>query len=283
MDLMEINKTINVNIPIRFTYKQKVKASQVLSRFFEPQQFKVFEAAYQREKLHNVLINDIATSKVVLVVSYDTPARFSKAYRYYPFDLQKEQEAQRQQVLRQGAVSFVLGLIALSLFWWRTALPPVLFTSLLAMALLGSTFVFQVRANRNNANRNNGALAIALKLAHEDPSIAVLLLDKTVQSSVGYHLATELFEELKSLPIIILDALTSHPHLVGQTNNRSLFKGDFKINEHLPFTRTLKLARVDDLKHLSSSQTPSSVEVSESYLLDSYRQVVEILQDIVHD
>lgn len=277
----ELIEILNVNLGVRFTYQQKLRASKALYGLLHELTINVVEAKAKRTKLHNLVINDVNQAQVILMTSYDTPQRLGKDYRYFPFDKNQEISSRRQVFRKNLFLSLFFIVLSLVFLYLSTITYRTVMVILMGISLFLSFEIMRSRANVTNANRNNGSIAIALEMAKKYPSLGVVLPDQASELDLGYQFWNGALANMDKKIVIILDCVSGLGELVAQGNVQT--QGIEITNNHhgLPFNRCIKVARVESDDY-SVKNTGSKLDKQTPSLYESLNMVDALIKDLLN-
>ncbi|NMC59648.1 MAG: hypothetical protein GYA51_09745, partial [Candidatus Methanofastidiosa archaeon] len=192
---------------IRYRDRVKIKFLQYIRSDFEKRGYEclLWEEKINGVKLFNLAVGNLFKAKTIIVAGYDTPSHILvKNYLYYPLDNEKNIKSEKKDNLVRSIITLVLismGTILLSKFsYFRINLK--IFSILFLVILLYFSFsLTKGFANFHNFNKNTGAVAILYELVYQfdvkDTNVAVVFLDRTSSSNLGYFHLKEVLKKRK--------------------------------------------------------------------------------------
>lgn len=180
---------------------------------------KLDEMNQKKHRSRNLIVGDLKKCNTVVIAGYDTANKIViPNYKYYPFNIKKDQNS---EMISLGYQLFLSALLILAFFfvvqgfndatfWWKVLAVVVGAILVITIFLLGKGM-----ANKYNFNKNTASLAIATSLMQEygkerDKSVAFIFADNTSSSFLGYmQIAENNKTELRGKKVIVMDCVMS--------------------------------------------------------------------------
>ncbi|MEG2244410.1 MAG: hypothetical protein RSB84_02910 [Erysipelotrichaceae bacterium] len=181
---------------------------------------KLDESKVKGKKSRNLVVGSVKNADTVIITGYDTGNKILlPGYKYYPFNLKKDQRNEIYSLILQMVLSITL--IIIFFFFVKGFLDRNIWLKI-ATVLGGAVIVFFIillsrgMANKYNFNKNTAALTIATALVQEfgkekDKSVAFIFADNVSASFFGYIQIAEKYKlELRNKKVLILDCIMSN-------------------------------------------------------------------------
>ncbi|MEG0289941.1 MAG: hypothetical protein RR524_05665 [Erysipelotrichaceae bacterium] len=192
---------------------------------------KLDETKERGKKSRNLVVGSVKNADTIIITGYDTGNKILlPGYKYYPFNLKKDQRNEVYSLILQMVLSIML--IAVFFFVVQHFMDQNIWLKIL-IVLGGAAIVFLIillskgMANKYNFNKNTAALTIATALVQEfgkakDKSVAFIFADNVSASFFGYIQLAEKYKiELRNKKVLILDCVMSNGEVYAAYTNQS--------------------------------------------------------------
>lgn len=207
-------KELNKEIPVRFTKKQKRKASNYLVSEMEKLGYSCEITKHKKYFTHveNIIAGNLKQAKTILVVPYDTLSRvFWPKFIYYPLDGNKSAS---KALFPLYMPMFILYFVMLGFMYGVPAILPsiqaVSAAYIVGILLLLLIIVLLIKGfpSKHNAICNTSAIATALEFAsslekEQRKNIAFVFTDQNSGKFYGASYLKQHLEEIKKSTMII--------------------------------------------------------------------------------
>ncbi len=265
--------TYGVTLGRRFTRSDKYYFLKSAAESFPPLGFQTRQIIVK--KRINLTAGELDNAKTVIIAAYDTPPVSLIGAPYYPFSPTQSVAGQKRSLLVQilGGLAFaLLSWLFTHLFLSSTGFLGIVSAILLGLSVIMALFMFTIRGNRLNFNRNSASLAAMHTIAEKcrgNSSLGLVFLDGTVASSDGYkQLETMCSSEGKTF--IVLDCLAQGETLV------LAFRPEQKAQAH----RLTALAKAHGL---DITEREYSTEKAEKNILSASANMMFLVSGSIED